>query len=405
MNGQKNRKRIGKMDDSLRFEYYYGIEAEQFSFYRVPRMLIKDERFKVLSSDAKLLYGLMLDRMALSIKNGWFDEENRAYIHYTIDNIMEDFNCAKATATKILAELDGKKGIGLIEKKRQGLGKPDIIYVKNFVVTESIKEVDEKAEDLSDVGASVEILKSVDEDVEDSESELPEAQNLGIKKSNYQTSRGSESELPEVQNLGNRKFDSENTGSSESELPEVQNLGIKKFDNPISRSSKIEPQEVQKSNSKYNNNSYTDMSYINQSYQSDNLEKSDGFDETVKLMSLVKENIEYDSIMQNTQWKDWELYEELYEIICEIVCVKRKIVRIGGEDYPYELVKSKFMKLNSSHLLYVIECMQNTTSRITNIKSYMVTALYNAPNTMNHYYQQAVQHDMYGGGWQEKEIV
>ena len=89
------------MDDSLRFEYYYGIEAEQFSFYRVPRMLIKDERFKVLSSDAKLLYGLMLDRMALSMKNGWFDEENRAYIHYTIDNIMlncsPSYRCAVAT--------------------------------------------------------------------------------------------------------------------------------------------------------------------------------------------------------------------------------------------------------------------------------------------------------------------
>ena len=233
-----------------------------------------------------------------------------------------------------------------------------------------------------DDDASDEIQTSVDADAEDAESELPETQNLGIKKSNYQTSRG-----------------------SESELAEVQNLGIKKFDNPISRSSKIVPQEVQKSNSKYNNNSYTDMSYINQSYQSDNPERCDGFDETVMLMSLVKSNIEYDSIMQNAQWKDWELYEELYEIICEVVCVKRKNVRIGGEDYPYELVKSKFMKLNSSHLLYVIECMQNTTSRITNIKSYMVTALYNAPNTMNHYYQQAVQHDMYGGGWQEKGIV
>ena len=134
-------------------------------------------------------------------------------------------------------------------------------------------------------------------------------------------------------------------------------LGIKKFDNPISRSSKIVPQEVQKSNSKYNNNSYTDMSYINQSYQSNNPERCDGFDETAMLMSLVKSYIEYDSIMQNAQWKDWELYEELYEIICEVVCVKRKNVRIGGEDYPYELVKSKFMKLNSSHLLYVIECM------------------------------------------------
>ena len=79
------------METTLKFDYYYGIEAEQFSFYRVPRLLMKDERFKNLSSDAKLLYGLMLDRMSLSMKNGWFDEENRAYIHYTVENIMEDF--------------------------------------------------------------------------------------------------------------------------------------------------------------------------------------------------------------------------------------------------------------------------------------------------------------------------
>ena len=74
------------MSEILQLDYYYGIEAEQFSFYRVPRLLIKDERFKKLSSDAKLLYGLMLDRMSLSIKNEWFDEDNRAYIIYTIDS-------------------------------------------------------------------------------------------------------------------------------------------------------------------------------------------------------------------------------------------------------------------------------------------------------------------------------
>ena len=77
------------MSEILQLDYYYGIEAEQFSFYRVPRLLIKDERFKKLSSDAKLLYGLMLDRMSLSIKNEWFDEDNRAYIIYTIDSIMK----------------------------------------------------------------------------------------------------------------------------------------------------------------------------------------------------------------------------------------------------------------------------------------------------------------------------
>ena len=124
------------MSEILQLDYYYGIEAEQFSFYRVPRLLIKDERFKKLSSDAKLLYGLMLDRMSLSIKNKWFDDNNRAYIIYTINSIMEDLGCGKEKAVKVLAELDNTKGIGLVEKVRRGLGKPDIIYVKNFASPE-----------------------------------------------------------------------------------------------------------------------------------------------------------------------------------------------------------------------------------------------------------------------------
>ena len=124
------------MGEPLKFDYYYGVEAEQFSFYRVPRLLIKDERFKGLSSDAKLLYGLMLDRMALSMKNGWIDEENRAYIIYSVDNVMEDLGCSKPTCIKIMRELDSENGIGLMEKKRRGLGKPDIIYVKNFASAE-----------------------------------------------------------------------------------------------------------------------------------------------------------------------------------------------------------------------------------------------------------------------------
>ena len=138
------------------FDYYYGMEAEQFSFYRIPRQLIKDERFKGLSSDAKLLYGLMLDRMSLSMKNEWFDDENRAYIIYTIDNIIEDLGCAKEKAVKVLAELDSVKGIGLVEKVRRGLGKPDIIYVKNFAsITEQMDEKEPaNADKTSEVGKS-----------------------------------------------------------------------------------------------------------------------------------------------------------------------------------------------------------------------------------------------------------
>lgn len=315
------------MGNNLRFDYYYGAEAEQFSFYRVPRLLIKDERFKGLSSDAKLLYGLMLDRMALSMKNGWFNEENRAYIHYTVENIMEDLGCAKATCVKVIAELDSKKGIGLIEKKRQGLGRPDIIYVKNFVAIEQTEQ------------AKIEEEKPANTDVST---------------------------------------------------------------------------EVQELNGNYNNNNYTDMSYtnpINLSVQGQNMrvaqadDTMDGMEEVSAYIELIKQNIEYEHLMAHGEWRDKSLYKELFEVICEVVCVKRKTVRVGGEDYPYELVKSKFLKLDSTHLQYVIGCMQNTTTKIANIKAYMITSLYNASNTINHYYQQEVQHDMYGGGWHEKGIV
>lgn len=94
------------MEEGLKFDYYYGVQSEQFSFYRIPRLLIKDQHFKGLSSDAKLLYGLMLDRMALSMKNNWLDDKNRAYIIYSIDSVMEDLSCSKPTCVKIMKELD-----------------------------------------------------------------------------------------------------------------------------------------------------------------------------------------------------------------------------------------------------------------------------------------------------------
>ena len=298
------------MDNGLRFDYYYGMEAEQHSFYRVPRLLVKDKRFRKLSSDAKLLYGLMIDRMSLSVKNGWFDDGNRAYIYYTVENIMEDLGCSKPTCSKIMAELDDKKGIGLIERKKQGLGKPDMIYVKNFVLSE-------------------------------------------------------ESE-PEM----------------EKESPE----------------NAMSPTEVKKVNPNYNNTNYTDLSYNNPINLSG---RTDGMKDVNDYIEIIKENIEYAHFMGQSGYMDKELFEELFELICEVVCVKRRSIKIGGEDYPYELVKAKFLKLNSDHLLYVIGCMKKNTTKITNIKAYMITTLYNAPSTINHYYQQEVQYDLYGGGFYE----
>ena len=117
--------------EKVAFDYFYGQQSEQFSFYKIPKLLCTDERFDDLSSEAKLLYGILLDRMSLSAKNGWLDEKGRVYIIFTIEQIMEAMHCADNKATKLLAELEHKAG--LIDRKRLGQGKPNLIYVKNFI--------------------------------------------------------------------------------------------------------------------------------------------------------------------------------------------------------------------------------------------------------------------------------
>ena len=361
------------MGEPLKFDYYYGIEAEQFSFYRVPRLLIKDERFKGLSSDAKLLYGLMLDRMSLSMKNGWLDDENRAYIIYTIDNIREDLGCSKEKAVKVLAELDANKGIGLVEKIRRGLGKPDIIYVKNFIIQ------DEGRKEPLNADVSTEVGKT------------------DFKRSEKPTSRSQENRLQEV---GKTDFSRSEKLTSRGRENQLQEVG-----------------ETDPNYTNYNQteNNYTDVSntnHINLSVGREGGGRTQGksdmidvIDETSAYMALIRDNLEYEYHMEYDQHGDKELYEEIYETVCDVVCVKRRSIRINGEEYPYELVKSRFLKLNSGHMEYVMNCMRETVTKITNIRAYLITALYNAPSTMNHYYQQEVQHDMYGGGWAEKGIT
>ena len=115
----------------MEFNYYYGTQADQFSFIRIPRVILTDKTFSNLSLQAKVLYGLLLDRMGLSMKNGWLDKENKVYIIYQIAEIQEDLGFSKKKAIDYLAELEN---FGLIEKKRRGLGLASIIYVKSFIV-------------------------------------------------------------------------------------------------------------------------------------------------------------------------------------------------------------------------------------------------------------------------------
>ena len=111
------------------FDYFYGQSGEMFSYFRVPKILFRDIKFKDLSTDAKTLYGILLDRMGLSVKNGWLDEQGRVYIVFPVQEVMDALGCADNKATKLFRELEK---FGLIERKRRGLGKPNLIYVKNF---------------------------------------------------------------------------------------------------------------------------------------------------------------------------------------------------------------------------------------------------------------------------------
>ena len=331
----------------MQVDYYYGTELEQSSFYKLPKFLMKEECLKGLSNDAKVLYALMLDRMSLSKKNEWLDEENRVYIIYKLEHIIDDLNCSRDKAMKVVAELE--KNVGLIERKKRGQGKPTLIYMKKFMECDVAEDV---------------MMKEVEQPI------------------------AKESEIIQVESML---------------CSEVEKNNLQKYEIPTSRSRENRPQEVaendlyiNKTNINKNNMNHTNLIYpIHHTKQEDVI---DTMDKTVEYIELIKGNIEYDWYMkyEDSYGQGYsKLYDELFQVICDVVCVQRYSLKIGGQVYPYELVKSRFLKLKPSHLDYVIECMQKTTTRIGNIKAYMITALYNAPNTMHHYYQQEVQWDRY----------
>ena len=124
------------MQEQQELGYFVGEEGSQYTFFQIPYLLFTSPRFKCLSNDAKLLYGLLLDRMSLSERNNWYDQQGRVYIYYTVEEICQNLNCGNDKALKLLAELDMKKGYGLIERIKQGQGKPTKIYVKRFTTRE-----------------------------------------------------------------------------------------------------------------------------------------------------------------------------------------------------------------------------------------------------------------------------
>lgn len=305
------------MEQKATFRYFYGEEADMHSFYRIPKLLFTNDYFKALSNDAKILYGLMLDRMSLSVKNQWFDEENKAYIYFSVEDIMELLNCGKNKAVKIMQELDDETGIGLIEKKRQGFGKANIIYVKNFVIEDIVEE-----------------------------------------------------------------------------------KPLQEFTNQTSRIPKNKPLEVYFSNpnnNKYNNTykSNTESNLIPSVTQEseDDTIRCDEMEQYYILEETVKQNIDYDVLLQSYP-NEVQLVQGIYELIVETVAYTGKKLVIASNELPTEFVKNRFMKLNFMHIQYVISSMKKNTTEIKNIKKYLLAALYNAPATMQGYYQAEVNYAM-----------
>lgn len=291
------------------FDYFYGEQAEQFSFYRVPKVLFTNPHFKNISAETKILYGLMLDRMGLSQKNGWFDKDNRVYIIFTVESVMEMLGCGKNKACQMLSELEEKAG--LITRKRQGLGKPSLIYVKN-------------------------IFSVVDK--------------------------------PDKENF--LKFENQTSGGLESKLPEVP-----------------------KSNSNNTNSNNNEFSNNNLFLSSDERGLgNEGSDEYREYYDYFFDKLEYEYLLKD-KYLDAGVLMEILDIIVETVCSKRNYIRVASDDKPVEIVKSKFMKLTSSHIQYVLETLSKNTTKVHNIRQYLLATIYNAPSTMNSYYSAEVRND------------
>lgn len=165
----------------LEFDYFYKRDLERFQFFMLPKILVTGEQFKTISSDAKILYACLFDRISLSAKNDWLDKEGRIYIIFTIEEIMKTINRSRPTAVKALDELDkNTRGIGLIERKRLGFGKPNIIYVKDFTSYEG-----EKLENQTSRSKDIELQEVKKFNYRSKETELQEVKKVDPTNTNY----------------------------------------------------------------------------------------------------------------------------------------------------------------------------------------------------------------------------
>ena len=331
---------------TLQLDYFYGNEAEQFTFYRIPKLLVTSPQFRRVSDSAKLLYGLMLDRMSLSVKNGWFDEQNRAYIYFTVNDIMDQMLCGTEKATKLVAELDSVKGIGLIERVKQGQGKPAKVYLKKFVDTQQKSRL--------------------------SETESHETPEIMSEASQIQT------------------FDNQKSRVSEIESQDFGKSKVQTFGNRKSRVSEIESADFRKPKCNDNNINNTDLSEINPINHS-NTRWIDRYNKTI---AEIKEQIEYDSLIADN---DTEIIDNIVNVMADVMLLDEPYYTIEGKSIPAELVRIRYRQITYSNLEAFLLEFRDVYFKIHNTKAYLTTALYNVALTASTALTNRVNNDLRGG--------
>lgn len=318
----------------MAFDYFYGRGTEQFAFYQIPKVLITDDRFADISLEAKFLYSLMLDRAALSAKNGWLDEKGRVYIYYTLEQVMADLRCANQKATKLMKELEVK--IGLIERRKQGQGKPAMIYVKDFM------------SGLHGCG---------------NDRDLPEAhENHESEAHEKQTNENHESGVVRITRQDSRKSCTNNTDHNNTDMSET-NL--------------IHPSTV---------SAFPKEKVVR-------IREMDPMNERRQYEEYLREKLCIDSFVQRNPFSE-DRIQEILDLMVDVLCSTARTIRISGDDKPAVVVKAQFMKIEACHLEYILDCFKNQISDIRNVKQYMLATIYNAPLTIDHYYTAKVSYDM-----------
>ncbi|MDE6840447.1 MAG: replication initiator protein A [Oscillospiraceae bacterium] len=334
---------------SLNLDYYYGAEAEQYSFYRVPKTLLTDPRFKGVSIEAKVLYGLLLDRMSLSVRNGWMDKDRCVYIYFTQEDAMNLMSCGKDKATRLFRELD-QGGIGLIERKKQGQGRPARIYVKNFTPPSESGQALEGSPPQPVPPASPQTAA------------FPQSRPLdstAVKTADFARSAPS-------------GMSGQDSGFCAPNKTERNQTDLNQPD------SFIPPPSPWRTSSPAG------------THRPVRMDEMDGYRER------IRENIGYDLLCRERPY-DVEEIDGYVELMAETCASRRGYIRVNGEEMPAELVRERLLKLDGEHIRYVMDSLRQNTAQVVNIRAYTLAALYNAPTTISQYYTAQVSHDMARG--------